>query len=50
MKPTLVRLDEDTKSRLKEIAKEEKRSLSNLVLKIVTDYLKDRDEKSSTNS
>ena len=43
MEPMFIRIDEDTKNRLKEIAEEEKRSLSNLVLKILTDYLKERD-------
>ena len=44
MEVIFVRIDEDSKNRLKEIAKEEKRSLSNLVLKIVTDYLKEREK------
>ena len=43
MEVIFVRIDEDSKNRLKEIAKDEKRSLSNLVLKIVTDYLKERE-------
>lgn len=42
-----IRIDEETKNRLKKIAKEEKRSLSNLVLKIVTDWLKNREKPSS---
>jgi len=42
-----IRIDEDTKDRLREIAKEEKRSLSNLVLKILTDYLKEKDREPS---
>ena len=44
MEVIFVRIDEDSKNRLKEIAKDEKRSLSNLVLKIVTDYLKEREK------
>ena len=38
-----VRLPEDAKFKLQELADEEHRSLSNLISKILLDYLKGRD-------
>jgi predicted transcriptional regulator len=40
-----VRLSQDVKDKLQVLADEEHRSLSNLISKILLDYLKDRDEK-----
>jgi predicted transcriptional regulator len=40
-----VRLSQDVKDKLQELADEEHRSLSNLISKILLDYLKDRGEK-----
>ena len=37
-----VRLPQDAKDKLEELAEEEHRSLSNLISKILLDYLKDR--------
>ena len=40
-----VRLSQEVKDKLQKLADEEHRSLSNLIRKIVLDYLKDRGEK-----
>ncbi len=40
-----VRLSQEAKDKLQELADEEHRSLSNLISKILLDYLKDRGEK-----
>lgn len=40
-----VRLSQDVKDKLQELADEEHRSLSNLISKILLDYLKDSGEK-----
>ena len=40
-----IRLSQETKDKLQELADEEHRSLSNLISKILLDYLKDRGEK-----
>ena len=38
-----IRLPQDAKDKLQQLADEEHRSLSNLISKIVLDYLKDKD-------
>ena len=38
-----IKLDEKAKDKLKEIAKSEERTLSNLISKILHDWLKDRE-------
>jgi len=40
-----VRMPPEMKDKLQKIADEETRSLSNLVLKILTDYLKEHEQK-----
>ena len=40
-----VRLSQDVKDKLQQLADEEHRSLSNLISKILLDYLKDSGEK-----
>ena len=40
-----IRLSQETKDKLQELADEEHRSLSNLISKILLDFLKDRGEK-----
>lgn len=40
-----VRLSQDVKDKLQELADEEHRSLSNLISKILLDHLKDRGKK-----
>ena len=40
-----VRLSQEVKDKLQKLADEEHRSLSNLISKILLDYLKDRGEK-----
>ena len=40
-----IRLSQEAKVKLQELADEEHRSLSNLISKILLDYLKDRGEK-----
>ena len=45
-----ITLPEDLKKRLQEISKNEHRPLSNLISKILLDWLKEKDKKPSTNS
>ena len=44
-----VRMTEEMKDKLQKIADDEMRSLSNLVLKILTEYLQGIDQKSNNN-
>ena len=43
MKIVNIRLEPDVKDRLQKIAAEDKRTLSNLIQKIIDDYLKERE-------